>query len=261
MINNLLFQILTIIILILFFIVIFIKRFVYFKPKKELLEYPENYVDIYDGKLHGWYIKGSNPYIILICHGNAGNISTCLSKINLLNSLGYHILIFDYTGFGKSEGIPSEYQCFSDASSFLNILLLTNERHDIRIPQFSKSNIIIYGFSLGASIATFIASQYNMLILILDSPLPSIKSYIFSHYTIFKIFSFIFSEFNTVEYIKNFKGFSFLFHSIDDEIILYSSINKLQVYVTESLTITGTHNNKNIPLIELNNFLVKYLPK
>ena len=60
--------------------------------------------------------------VILYCHGNAGNISYYDRKIITLRDLGFNILIFDYSGYGKSSGIPSEQQFYNDASYMVSML-------------------------------------------------------------------------------------------------------------------------------------------
>ena len=59
--------------------------------------------------LSGWYVPRENARgVILFCHGNAGNISHRLESIRIFNQLGLDVFIFDYQGYGQSEGKPSE---------------------------------------------------------------------------------------------------------------------------------------------------------
>src|SRR5262249_56728656 len=60
-------------------------------------------------RLHGWYVPGPRPVSVLWCHGNAGNISHPVENIRLLHDrLGVGTLIFDYRGYGESDGTPAE---------------------------------------------------------------------------------------------------------------------------------------------------------
>ena len=61
-------------------------------------------------RLHGWYLPHHNPRaVVLFCHGNAGNISYRAEMLRALHDLvGVSVLIFDYRGYGRSEGKPDE---------------------------------------------------------------------------------------------------------------------------------------------------------
>lgn len=120
---------------------------------------------------------------------------------------------------------------------------------------YSPQNIIVYGESLGAPIAVFVARRYSIPTLILDSPLPSIKIFIKSKYPALSFISFIFSEFDTEFYLTGYKGRTLMFHSKNDDIIPFESTINLQKIVTKFIPITGTHNNPDIPWNEIKNFI------
>jgi hypothetical protein len=224
-----------------------VKRFVYFRPTSEFLQHTNMYQDISEGNLHGWYIgKKEDMPTVLICHGNAGNISHRQSLIDSLAEMGYSVLIFDYSGYGKSRGIPSEKQLYHDASVFINMLL-----------EFvSKENIILYGESIGAPIAAHIARKYQINTLIIDSGLPSIKKIIKSRYGFFgSIFGILFPEFNTEEYLKGYQGRTLVMHSPTDEIIPYMSTEVMRGIATDVINIKGFHNDKVIPWDQVDEFI------
>ena len=91
------------------------KRFIFF-PQKELVGTPAHwgipFEDVVfptsDGiNLHGWFVKGDSEFTWIWFHGNGGNISHRLEELMLLHSrLGINILLFDYRGYGQSEGTP-----------------------------------------------------------------------------------------------------------------------------------------------------------
>ena len=93
------------------------------------LAYQEAVFPTADGvRLHGWFIPGRNAITWLWFHGNAGNISHRLENIALLHRrLGVHIFIFDYRGYGQSEGQPSEQGTYRDADAALARFALTDE--------------------------------------------------------------------------------------------------------------------------------------
>ena len=66
--------------------------------------------------MHGWFIPGESKYTLLWFHGNGGNIGHRMEEILMMhNSLGVYIFIFDYRGYGRSEGKPSEQGVYRDA--------------------------------------------------------------------------------------------------------------------------------------------------
>lgn len=239
-------KILIIIGTILFICLLLIKRFVYFRPSNNLIAVPENYESIYirPQNIHGYFIQGTNDRVILFCHGNAGNISYRQQKIEHLINLGYSVMIFDYTGFGLSDGVPSEQNCYRDGCLFMERLK----------KQYLKENIILYGESLGAAVAAYLAVRYKVPYLILESSLPSIKR-IVKRFPGGDIFSFFFPEFDTESYVKAYKGKSLVIHSLDDTLIPYNMTDNLREYCTNTIAITGDHNNPNIPWLDLDDFL------
>jgi hypothetical protein len=230
-------------------VVLLIKRFIYFKPSSDFIPYSETYQDISEGNLHGWFIGKKGSKTILICHGNAGNISHRQHLIDPLIELGYSVLIFDYAGYGRSRGIPSESQFYNDASVFTNILLEFTD----------KDNIVVYGESMGAAVAAYIARKYQINTLIIDSGLPSIRKYISSFSNILGVLTgFIFSEFNCVEFLKGYTGNTLVMHSTMDEIIPYIITDEIRSYSKKTINIKGTHNNRNIPWGEVHSFIQNY---
>ena len=108
-----------------------------FYPDKNLDDNPSNwnlsYKDVRfvasDGeKLHGWFfpLKGEEP-VILFCHGNAGNMSHRIDNVRLLLEQKVQVFIFDYRGYGKSTGKPSEAGLYLDGQAAYD--LLTNVKY------------------------------------------------------------------------------------------------------------------------------------
>src|SRR5256884_4287356 len=67
-------------------------------------------------RLHGWLIPGRTPTTLLYSHGNGGNIGGPVAHARLLaGQLGVGLFMYDYRGYGRSEGAPSEAGLVSDA--------------------------------------------------------------------------------------------------------------------------------------------------
>src|SRR5262245_56377406 len=86
--------------------------------KPEGFRFEDAWFQASDGvKLHGWYFEAARPRaVVLFAHGNAGNVSTYYTKFRYLcDKLNVSVLGFDYRGYGKSEGKPSEEGILADA--------------------------------------------------------------------------------------------------------------------------------------------------
>jgi len=102
-------------------------------------------------KLHGWFVPHTEPgATLLMCHGNAGNVSDRYEWLEMLHHrVPMNLFIFDYRGFGRSEGEPTEEGCYRDAIAALDWL------------RAQKSNlpIIVHGHSLGSAVAVDLAQR------------------------------------------------------------------------------------------------------
>ena len=230
---------------ILFILVLLVKRFMYFRPSTIILEKNEHFIDTYEGELHGWYKQGTLDTIILYCHGNTGNISDRQDNLSKIIKLGHSVLIFDYNGYGRSRGIPNEQLCYSNAYTFVEFLLKKG---------YKKDNIIPYGEDIGSAVAIYTGLRYNLPKVIIVSGIPNINKIIENKLWILKIFKFLFSEFDTEYYIKNYKGTVLVLHSTQDEIIDYNYMKNLPCIL---VPIKGTHNKPEINWDIINNFIQK----
>jgi alpha-beta hydrolase superfamily lysophospholipase len=187
-----------------FIIVILIKRFIYFKPGKYSEIYTEKYTDIKHGHLHAWLLDNQNTtHIILYCKDRTGNITHCQEKINKLRDLGYKVMIFDYSGYGRSSGIPSEQQLYDDGTIMTFLIK----------KQYLPNQIILYGEGIGASIALHVAIKHGISIVILDSPLSSINVLAKKILGKAKFLSFPFTEFNIEPLLRAYKGRLLMFNN------------------------------------------------
>ena len=127
------------------------------------LDYEDVYFETQDHlEINGWLIK--NPRAkstVIFFHGNAGNISGRLEKINIFHRLGVHVFIIDYRGYGRSEGRPTEKGLYLDALAAYDYL---HNRKDI-----DKDKLVAYGVSLGGVAAVDLATQRSLAALIVDS--------------------------------------------------------------------------------------------
>jgi fermentation-respiration switch protein FrsA (DUF1100 family) len=112
--------------------------------------------------------------VLLWCHGNAGNVIHRLENLAELYRLGLSVFIFDYRGYGRSAGKPSEEGLYHDALAAYGYLVGTRGVRPERL--------ILFGRSLGASVAGEVASRKPAAGLVLESPFPSIAAMARTHY-------------------------------------------------------------------------------
>lgn len=117
--------------------------------------------------LHGWFCPVlDNDKVILLFHGNTGNISDCLESLKMFADMGYSSFVFDYRGYGHSEGQPNEQGTYHDADAAWNWLL--REKH------YPPNAVVIIGRSLGAAIAAHVASHHRAAAVVLESTFTSL---------------------------------------------------------------------------------------
>jgi len=166
-----------------------------------------------DVNLHGWFIPNDSNTTVLYFHGNAGNISGRLQTIQLLHNFGLNVFIFDYRGYGKSEGRPSEQGTYKDAQAAWNYL--------VRVREIENDNIVVMGRSLGGAVTSWLAVQKKPVATILESTFTSAADLGADLYPWLPVRSIIKYDYNTLENIKQIEHPIFMAHSKEDEIIPY----------------------------------------
>ncbi|OQY50967.1 MAG: hypothetical protein B6240_00550 [Desulfobacteraceae bacterium 4572_87] len=166
-------------------------------------------------KLHGWFfpLPRESP-VMLFCHGNAGNISHRLHNIRELLKQGFQVFIFDYRGYGKSNGRPSREGVFLDGLAAYDCL-----RNRLGIP---PDRIVLFGRSLGAAVATEIAVQRQANKLILESAFTSTKAMARTMPLFALLSPFLPAHYNNLEKIKDIAIPKLIIHGNRDEIIPFT---------------------------------------
>jgi uncharacterized protein len=182
-------------------------------PAAAGMDFEDVYLTTSDGeRLHGWFVprKGARA-TLLFFHGNAGNISDRIESIRQFHNLGLNVFIFDYRGYGKSTGRPTEQGLYIDAIAAYDHL--TTGRG---IP---PDSIIIFGRSLGGSVAAFLASQRPAAALALESTFTSVADVARGYYPIYPVRLLTRYRLPTIEYLAGYNGPLLVAHSPDDELI------------------------------------------
>ena len=156
------------------------RQFIFF-PERELsgtpgdvgLEYEDVFFSTDDGvRLHGWFVPGSSDTTLLWFHGNAGNISHRIDNLLMIHRrLEVNVFIFDYRGYGRSDGDVSEGGMYADAEAALDHL----GSRAIGDPDL-HNNLVLFGRSLGCAVAVDIATRRKVRGVILESPFTSVRA-------------------------------------------------------------------------------------
>ena len=216
-------------------------------PGRSLEATPENagmaFEDLWlkteDGvDIHGWFVQGNSDRVVLFFHGNAGNISHRLYSIRQFLDLGLSVLIIDYRGYGQSGGRVNEPGLDRDADAAWRYL--TEER---AIP---GNDIVIFGRSLGGSVAAKLASQVEPRALIVESTFTSVPDAAQDVYPWLPARWLSRLRHATKEYIRDVDVPVLVVHSRDDEIIPYHHAEEIFAAANEPrtmLTLRGGHND------------------
>ena len=189
--------------------------------------------------LNGWYIPvESSQFTVLFCHGNGGNIMHRLDTINIFYSLGLSCFIFDYRGYGSSEGKTTEEGTYLDVMAAYK--WLTEEK------KISPDDIIIFGRSLGGSVAAYLAAKVEARALIIESTFTSYVDIGRKFYPYMPVRWFARFSYRTIDYIKDVRCPVMIIHSRNDDIVpfefgleLYEVANEPKEFVE----ISGSHND------------------
>jgi uncharacterized protein len=166
-------------------------------------------------KLVAWSIPAQppGPWWLLICHGNAGNLSESGRPAHYasLRQLGLNLLAFDYRGYGESGGLPSEAGLYRDADAAYRYL-----REDRAIP---AERIIIFGHSLGSAVAVDLASRVPSAGLIVEGALTSVRDRGQELYPFIPVRWLAASRFSSLEKISTVRVPKLFLHAVRDEVI------------------------------------------
>lgn len=227
-------------------LMVFQSRFIYFPerriyatPDEVGLSYEPVRFEASDGVgLAGWFIPAEKPRgIVLFCHGNAGNISHRLESIQVLHRLGLDTFIFDYRGYGQSGGRITERGTYRDAEAAWRYL--------VEDRQIDRTKIVIFGRSLGGTIAAWLAQDHTPKALIIESTFISVRDIAAQLYPYLPVRLMSRFNYNAVDYIRGVNCPVLIVHSRDDEMIPFSHGEKLFEAANEPkefLEIRGSHN-------------------
>lgn len=167
-------------------------------------------------RLHGWFVPHSQPKAtVLVLHGNAGNITQLTESLTRLNKRhNVSLLAFDYRGYGRSDGTPSEDGLYDDARAARAWLA---EKNGIR-----EKDVVLIGHELGGAVAAKLAGEDGARGLVLVSTFTSLKAVGQRYLPLMPAGMLMKMKFDTVGSLKSYGGPLLVAHGDKDEVIPYS---------------------------------------
>jgi pimeloyl-ACP methyl ester carboxylesterase len=203
----------------------------------------EVYFEAADGvELHAWFFPSQpdsprSGYVWLLCHGNAGNISHRLSHAAALLNTGAAVFLFDYRGYGRSRGRPSEAGTYLDAQAAHRWLGGRG---------YEGPRILVLGESLGGAIGAELALRERVGGLVLLATFTSVPDLGAELFPWLPVRSLCAIEYRTVEKLPQLKVPVMVVHSPEDSLVRishaeanYAAIRGAKLF----WTIGGDHND------------------
>jgi uncharacterized protein len=164
-------------------------------------------------KLHGWFVEHPGAKrAILYCHGNGENVGMNADLIaQLVESLDASVFIFDYRGYGHSEGSPTEAGCIADG--------LAAQRWLAKRTGKPPEEIVVMGRSIGSAIATAVAASNGAQALVLVNAFSRMTDVAASHYPWLPVRLVMKNRYDSVARIRNYQGPLFQSHGTADRIV------------------------------------------
>lgn len=202
--------------------------------------FEELFLETQDGaRLNALHFKTDSPKgVILYFHGNAGDLSRWGEITTYFLPFGYDVLVMDYRTFGKSTGKLSEENLYEDAQLWYEHLL----------KKWPEEAIVVYGRSLGTTLATYVAAKNNPNQLILETPFYSMTDVAQRRFPILPVKYLLKFNFPTYSFAGNIECPIMILHGTNDAVVPYASAKDLESQFPEALvsfvTIPkGAHNN------------------
>ena len=215
-------------------------------PDQIDLPYEDVYIKVTPKeRIHAWYFTANIPDsnaqapVVLFCHGNAGNISHRLETAEFILSLGAGILLYDYRGYGLSDGSPSEANVYADAEACYPWLV-----DQKGIP---PENIVLFGRSIGGAVAIELARKVKCRGVIIESSFTSAKEMAKRMFPFIPIKYLLRYKFDSLGKIGSVMCPVLVTHSPDDEIVPFEMGQKLFAAANEPkrfVPLRGGHNER-----------------
>lgn len=191
-------------------------------------------------KLNGWWIPHPQALGTLIhCHGNAGNIGHRVELAARLHQLGVNVFLFDYRGYGKSRGWPSERGLACDARAAYEFVRAQYGDEE-------RPPILLHGQSLGGAVAARLAVEKQVRGLILESTFTSVPDMARALYPGLPLYRLVTTRFDTLGRVAQLGLPKLIAHSPDDEVVPFAMGRRLFAAAAppkQFVALAGGHND------------------
>lgn len=208
-------------------LIYFLQEKLIFFPEKVPVKYKysfqppfaEVFLSTPDGvQLHALHFRVQQPKgVILYFHGNAGSLRSWGYVAEDLLPYGYDILMPDYRSFGKSTGKLSQQALHQDAQLTYNYLQ----------QQYPENQIVVFGRSVGTGVATKVAADNQLKMLLLESPFYNLADVGKTHYPFLPVSWLLKYSFRSDQYLPKVTCPVFILHGTADHIVPFASGLKL----------------------------------
>lgn len=174
-------------------------------------------------KIHAWYfqVEGAS-HCVLLSHGNAGNISQWAPLASFAIKNGMSCLVYDYRGYGLSEGLPTPRGICEDGLAAFDYLT------DVK--KFSPENIVLFGISMGSGVSCHIAKHRKHSGLILECAYSVFRKLTSEVKPITRFVPAIFffkQPLNNLRIVKTLKTPKLILHGANDDLIVVDHAHEL----------------------------------
>ena len=187
-----------------------------YQNDKIQFSYEEIFIKVDDKiTLKSWLInKDFREFKTLVLfHGNAGDLSNRIYKLNELNKLDINILLISWRGFSGNKGSPTEKNLYEDAEAAIKWL---NEK------KVENNQIILYGESLGSGVAVEIGKKNNFNGIILESPFTSVENSAKIYYPYLPVKFILKDRYDSINKIDKIRTPILIMHGKKDDIVPFS---------------------------------------
>ncbi len=198
-------------------------------PRRASLPYEEVEFVAEDGcRLFGWWFPlEKSRGAVVVCHGNAGNIGDRLWMVPGFQALGLEVFLFDYRGYGRSRGLPTERGLYRDARAAFEVARA-------RFGDSDDPPIIAYGRSLGGAVAVQLALDKPVRALVVESAFTSLTDMGRRFYPWLPVGLVCWRKYDVVGKIARVKVPKLIAHSRDDSLIPFEMGQRLYAAAPES---------------------------
>lgn len=224
------------------------QRRIVFVPCKPIVATPTDYGLPYESvfisvapeeKIHGWWLAAqeTDAPVLLYFHGNGGNVSSNLPRVERYYRVGFSVFLIDYRGYGLSEGrFPSEKRVYEDAETAWRYLV---EQRGVNPEQ-----LYVFGHSLGGAIAIELATRQPQIPgLVVEGSFTSLRdmAVLEKGYGWLPVNWLLSQRFNSLTKLSTLEVPIFFIHGTDDRVV--------PSYMSETLY-QATRGRKELWLVE-----------